>query len=157
MHMLARKQRDAPRSCAPVNGMVLDFGEKRAGRAVADLQNVNFSAGAYLSTAYLWSRHLWGRVVEGRIGEETWVDDSAALVVISGSLADMTAVTAYEDEDDALVAWFVEQNAAAQGALPDERDEPASDIEWREDVMLSLRNGSRSTRAWRGGGVMRQR
>jgi hypothetical protein len=157
MHMLARKQTDEPRSSAPIEGMVLDFGEKRVGRAVADLQNVNFSAGAYLSTVYLWSRHLWGRVVEGRIGKETWVDDSAAVVVISDSLADMTAVAAYEDDDDALVAWFVEQNAAAEDALQDERDEAATDIEWREDVMLSLRNGSRSTRAWRGGGVMRQR
>ena len=36
MNMLTRQQLDAPRpSCPPVEGMVLDFGEKRAGRAVA--------------------------------------------------------------------------------------------------------------------------
>jgi hypothetical protein len=157
MNMLAGKQFDAPRSSPPVDGMVLDFGEKRAGRAVADLQNVNFSAGAYLSTAFLWSRPLWGRVLEGRVGNQTWVDDSPAVFVIAGSFADTTVVAAYEDEDEALVAWFVEQNAAAEQAARDERDEPATDIEWPEDVMLSLRNGSRSTRAWRGGGIMRKR
>jgi hypothetical protein len=136
--------------------VVLDYGEKRAGRAVADLQNVNLSVGAYLSSAFLWSR-MWGLLGERRIGKQTWVEDPYAVVVMSGSFADATAMAAYKDEDEELVAWFVEQNAAAEQVGPEEPNEPATDVEWREDVMLSLRNGSRSTRAWRGGGIMRQR
>ena len=160
MNMLTRQQLDAPRpSCPPVEGMVLDFGEKRAGRAVADLQNVNASvtpAGAYLSRALLWSRAMWGRVLESPIAQHaTWVDDEPVVLAFGGSVVD-TVPVATADDHEALVRWFAEQQAVAEESIRAAATSPDLDEE-NEEVVLTRRNGSRARQSWRGGGTMRRR
>jgi hypothetical protein len=144
-------------------GEMLEYGDKRAGRAVFDLQNANPALtpfGVDLSLTLLWSRAMWARVCKHPLvvhhhPYRIWVDDEPSVLVVGDWVADTAPVIA-EDEDDALVQWFVEQHAAAEqeagvGASELVADEPSG------DVMLTLRNGSRSTRSWRGGGTMRQR
>jgi hypothetical protein len=148
----------------------LEFNDVRAGRLVAE--SIFASATECLEKALIRSREVWEVVArevpftESRVPmlkvptmHAPWqpVDIDLADVLLPRGNADMALVMpAYDDGDDAIVEWFVEQHAAATQAAPGHL-EVVTDVEDDGEVMLTLRSGSGSTRSWRGGGTMRQR
>ena len=148
----------------------LEFNDVRAGRLVAESIHASLaSAVEYLEKALVRSGELWEMAVRevpltisGSHARKVTIttiprrafDMELAGVLLPRAAADIALVTPEDEDEDVIVQWFVEQHAAATQAAPTPLE--AAPVE-DEDVMLTLRGGSGSTRSWRGGGTMRQR
>jgi hypothetical protein len=135
----------------------LEFDEQRAGRIVADLHTSIDSAGNYLTRVLLWSRERCEQMLEGSLTHRRHAAYRELAALGQRASAVDTEVVETVDEDDGLVRWFADQEAAAQAAVAHAAANPVdADESDDEDVMLTL-GGSTLTRSWRGGGTMRQR
>jgi hypothetical protein len=148
----------------------LEFNDVRAGRLMAE--SIFDSATEYLEKALVRSQKVWEVVAREvpftalrppvpkvPVMHIRWqpVDIDFADVLLPRRNADVALVMPADDEDDdAILEWFVEQHAAATQAAP-AQPEVVTDVEDDGEVMLTLRYGSGTTRSWRGGGTMRQR
>jgi hypothetical protein len=147
----------------------LEFNDVRAGRLMAE--SIFESASEYVEKALVRSREVWEVVCavpftalrpsapEVPVMHIRWrpVDIDFADVLLPRRNADVALMMPVDDEDDdAIVEWFVEQHAAATQTVP-AQPEVVTDVEDDGEVMLTLRDGSGTTRSWRGGGTMRQR
>jgi hypothetical protein len=160
MNMLAQHHRESPQQ-APVETLpMLDFGAKRAGRAVADLQGLKFTAlGACAQTIYR-GQALWQRVLAGyvKVQHRTWADSEHAVLLIRGATTEMEPVSTVEDDDVEadLVQWFIEGQSEAEESLQAESLAAHNDPEQSGEPIRALRVGLRS-QSWRGGGTMHRR
>jgi len=174
MNVLTQERRP-DEQCPPPLARIrhLEFNDVRAGRLVAESVHASLaSAGEYLEKALVRSRELWevavrevpltisgshARTVAITIIPRRAFDMELAGVLLPREAADIALVMPEDDtDDDAIVEWFVEQHAAATQAASTPVEAAHVEDEG-EDVMLTLHNGSGSTRSWRGGGTMRQR
>lgn len=154
----------------------LEFNDVRAGRLVAESIHASLaSAAEYLGKALVRSRelleiaapqapftvsgsHVFKVVVMPIPGRA--FDCDIAGVLLRREVTDVALVVPAreknDEDDDVIVQWFVEQEAAAKQS----EQNPVESVQFEEDdedVMLTLRSGSVLTRSWRGGGTMRQR
>jgi hypothetical protein len=98
MSMVAPHHRQSPQPRQVLARLpMLDFGAKRAGRAVADLQELKVTA-----CETIYRRHeLWRRVLGEHftVQHRTWAETERLVLLIRGSLADPLPVVRDNDTD----------------------------------------------------------
>jgi hypothetical protein len=144
----------------------IDFDAKRAGRAVVNLHLDQAFGGGKMVVHYpiemrvVDSMPQYFVIGRGHAAEDVlddpWDLDAAAL--LGGAMpVDTELVKADKDPDDAILAWFADQQTAAEQTGQASSSPTSDDLETNEEAILTRPSRSRSRRSWRGGGSMYRR
>jgi hypothetical protein len=151
----------APRRCRAI-----DFGAKRAGRAVVNLHLEQAFGGGKMVVHYPIEMRVvdsmpqyfvigYGHTAKDVL-DDPWDLDAAALLG-GGVPVDTGLVKAAKDPDEAILAWFADQQTATEQTGQASGSPASDDLESNEEAILTRPSGSRSRRSWRGGGSMYRR